>query len=131
VLGTEAQVEITEAHHAHKVDAPSGTALAFGEQIAQVRGESLQQLISYDADATVQNHAKDKIGFNVVREGEIIGEHVVLFNLPGEQLTIEHKATDRTVFAAGAIHAAKWLAGRSPSWYQMRDVLDINKYLQE
>ncbi len=129
VLGEDVQVEITEAHHIHKLDAPSGTALALAREIAASRSKSVEDLISYEGENKSFNHAPDKIGFNVIRQGEIIGEHRVEFNLDGEQLAIEHKANDRNLFAKGALRAGLWIVGRQPGWYNMADVLEIRKQI--
>lgn len=117
------QVEISEAHHAGKRDAPSGTALALGQAVAGARGQSL------DAQAVFSRHgqgdARDPaaIGFAVLRAGDIVGEHTVLLAGPGERLELTHRAGDRGIFARGALHAARWLAGRAPGRYRFEDTL--------
>jgi len=115
-------VEIHEAHHRTKRDAPSGTALKLGEIIAQARGRTLAEVAVYDRHGA-QPGAPGSIGFSVVRAGDIVGEHTVVFAGAGERLEITHRASDRDVFARGALLAAEWLAGRSPGLYSMRDVL--------
>ncbi|MFO7276923.1 MAG: 4-hydroxy-tetrahydrodipicolinate reductase [Pseudomonadota bacterium] len=121
-LPREFDIEIVEAHHRGKKDAPSGTALALGRAAAQGRGVSLD-------DVAVKNRADSgprrdgDIGFAVVRGGDIVGEHSVLFAGDGEQLTLTHRATDRAIFAQGALRAAVWLAGQPPGRYSMRDFL--------
>ncbi len=131
VLGDDASIEITEAHHTQKLDAPSGTALAIGKEIAAVKGLALEQLISFDSEQMMKNHSLDKIGFNVKREGKIIGDHRIDFNLNAEQLTISHHAEDRILFANGAIKAAKWLVNQPSGFYSMSDVLQIKKLISE
>ncbi len=115
-------VEIIEAHHRHKKDAPSGTALALGQSVADARGAELDPAVLLHRAG---GHARKEgdIGFAVVRGGDIVGEHTVLFAGPGEQVTLGHRATDRGVFARGALDAAVWLARHPPGRYSMRDVL--------
>jgi 4-hydroxy-tetrahydrodipicolinate reductase len=121
-LPTGYDIEIIEAHHRHKVDAPSGTALVLGEAAAAGRGESLPRPI---APTGSQPGARTEggIGFAVVRGGDVVGEHEVRFLGAGEQLRMTHIATDRAIFARGAVAAAAWLVGRSPGRYQMADFL--------
>lgn len=106
LLGEGSDIEIFEAHHKHKIDAPSGTALAIGEAIAQEKGQSLNTLAVYDRSG--QRNSGD-IGFSVMRAGEIVGIHEVVFALAGEIVTIKHEAQSRQCFAEGALSAAKWL----------------------
>jgi 4-hydroxy-tetrahydrodipicolinate reductase len=114
-------VEIIEAHHRMKPDAPSGTALALGHAIADDRGQEL-------AEVGVVNHSRDAIrragdiGFAVVRGGDLVGEHTVLFAGPGETLTLTHRATDRAIFARGALQAAAWLAAQPHGLYSMSNI---------
>jgi 4-hydroxy-tetrahydrodipicolinate reductase len=115
-------IEIFEAHHRHKVDAPSGTALALGEAAAAGRGELLPR--HPDLTGTQRGaRASGGIGFSVVRGGDVVGEHDVRFLGAGEQLRLTHVATDRAIFARGAVAAAAWLVGRSPGRYRMADFL--------
>ncbi|HET9679634.1 MAG TPA: 4-hydroxy-tetrahydrodipicolinate reductase [Gammaproteobacteria bacterium] len=123
VLGDDYDIEITEAHHRHKKDAPSGTALALGEAAAQARNQQLAECAVYDRTGERQ---LGQIGFSVIRAGEIIGEHEVLFASANEQITIGHKAQNRQNFAQGAIRAAHWLNGKPPALYSMQDVLNLN-----
>jgi 4-hydroxy-tetrahydrodipicolinate reductase len=116
-------VEIHEAHHRMKRDAPSGTALKLGEIVAQARSQELAQVAVYDRHGAHAPRAPGSIGFSVLRAGDIVGEHTVIFAGAGERLEITHRATDRDVFARGALKAAEWLAGRSPGTYSMQDVL--------
>ena len=126
-LGEEYDVEITEAHHRHKVDAPSGTALALGERIATGRGRRLQDVAVRARDGQVGPRVPGTIGFSVVRGGNIVGEHSVRFIAPEEQVEFSHAAFDRRTFARGAIRAAQWVAGRAPGLYSMADVLGFGK----
>jgi len=132
VLGEEAAIEISEAHHLQKQDAPSGTALAFGREIAAVKGAPLEELMSYDPQQiNQQQHQQQKIGFNVVREDNIIGNHRVDFNLESEQLSIVHHAQHRKLFAQGAIKAGDWIVNQPAGFYSMADVLNIKKKINE
>jgi len=127
LLGTDYDIEITEAHHRHKKDAPSGTALELGEAAAAGRGRPLGQV------AVPGRHGPDclrrpgEIGFAALRAGGIIGEHRVLFGSDEELVEIRHEALDRALFARGALCAAQWLAGRPPGLYAMRDVLGLER----
>lgn len=118
-------IEIVEAHHRHKVDAPSGTALLLGETMAAATGKNL------DAAGVFARHGKTAarnpgdIGFSAIRGGDLAGEHTVLFIGDGERVEITHRATDRKIFAAGALRAAAWLARQPPGCYSMRDVLGL------
>ena len=125
VLGDSVDVEIIEAHHRHKVDAPSGTALRMGEVIAETLGRDLRQCAVYGREGQTGARARDTIGFATVRAGDIVGDHTVLFAGEGERLEITHRATSRENFAQGALRAAAWLAGRTPGLYDMGDVLGL------
>jgi 4-hydroxy-tetrahydrodipicolinate reductase len=116
-------VEIVEAHHRHKVDAPSGTALFLGQAAARARDGELDELGVFERHGHTGERADDEIGFGVIRGGDIVGEHTVYLCGHGERLELTHRATDRGIFASGALRAAAWLAGREPGWYSMRDVL--------
>jgi 4-hydroxy-tetrahydrodipicolinate reductase len=124
VLGPQFDTEIIEAHHRHKVDAPSGTAVRMGEVIAQARGFTLDaQTLSLDRKGA---RPPGRIGFAVVRAGEIVGDHTVLFAGPGERIEITHRAESRRTFADGALRAARWLVVKSePGLYDMQDVLGL------
>jgi 4-hydroxy-tetrahydrodipicolinate reductase len=124
-LGERYDAEISEAHHRLKRDAPSGTALALGEALARARGAALADLADFDRHGLERPRKPGSIGFSVVRAGDIVGEHTVTFAAAGERLELTHRATDRTVFARGALEAARWLIGRPPGWYAMRDVLGL------
>ena len=125
VLGDSVDVEIIEAHHRHKVDAPSGTALRMGEVIAETLGRDLRQCAVYGREGQTGARARDTIGFATVRAGDIIGDPPVLFAGEGARLEIPHRATSRENFAQGALRAAAWLAGRTPGLYDMGDVLGL------
>lgn len=123
-LGAEADIHISEAHHRHKKDAPSGTALKMGEIIAQQLGQSLEDLAIYDGRET-EAHQK-KILFSVIREGDMVGEHTLQFTLPGESIEIKHSASNRDNFAQGALAAAQWVLDKTPGLYSMADVLSLS-----
>lgn len=124
-LGEDYDVEIVEAHHRHKVDAPSGTALALGERVAEAKGRRLEELAVRCREGNIGPRVPATIGFSVIRGGNIVGEHSVMFIAPDEQLELKHRAQDRAAFAHGALRAARWLAGRAPGLYSMTDVLDL------
>ncbi|MGH8149286.1 MAG: 4-hydroxy-tetrahydrodipicolinate reductase [Steroidobacteraceae bacterium] len=121
-LSPELDVEIVEAHHRHKKDAPSGTALALGAVVAETRGHELDR-IGVRNRIGAGPRREGEIGFAVIRAGDMVGEHSVVFAGPGEQLVLTHRATDRAIFARGALEAAAWLARRPPGRYAMRDIL--------
>ncbi len=125
LLGPEYDVEITEAHHRDKRDAPSGTALQLGEAVAGERGARLEDLAVFTRERAGPARRPGTIGFSVIRGGSIVGEHRVLFAGDEELLEVRHQATDRALFARGALRAATWVAGRAPGLYGMRDVLGV------
>jgi 4-hydroxy-tetrahydrodipicolinate reductase len=126
-LGPDAyDIEIFEAHHKRKVDAPSGTALMLGQAAADGRGVGLGQVARHARDGITGARPTGEIGFSVMRGGGIIGEHSVAFVAEDEILTLSHSARDRTLFARGAVAAARWVAGRPPGLYDMRDVLGFS-----
>ena len=125
-LDDEFDIEIIEAHHMHKVDAPSGTALMLGEAAADGRGISLTEAADRGRDGITGARNKGAIGFASIRGGDIIGKHDVLFASNGEQLTLSHNATDRNIFARGAIKAVLWGIDKQPGHYDMMDVLGLN-----
>ena len=127
-LGSDYDVEIIEAHHRHKVDAPSGTALAVGEAIAQAKGHKLSDLAVRSRDGQIGPRVPNTIGFSVVRGGDIVGEHTAMFIAPEERVEFIHRAQDRSTFARGAIRAARWVTGRAPGRYSMADVLGLEKH---
>ncbi len=118
-------IEIVEAHHRFKKDSPSGTALRIGEVVAKTLGKSLEELEVYRGKGFIGEREKGKIGFSVIRAGDIVGEHTVIFAGPGEVIEIGHRALSRKTFAAGAVKAALWVRGRSPGLYSMDHVLGI------
>lgn len=124
-LGDDYDVEIVESHHHHKVDAPSGTALMFGEAAAAGRGVALKDVADRGRDGITGARQKGHIGFSAIRGGDIVGEHDVMFLAPGERIILRHIATDRSVFARGALKAAIWGQGRAPGLYSMADVLGL------
>jgi 4-hydroxy-tetrahydrodipicolinate reductase len=126
VMGDYCDVEIVEAHHRHKVDAPSGTAIGMGEAIAGAMGNQLNDVAVYAREGITGERSKDEIGFATIRAGDIIGEHTAMFADIGERVEITHKATDRMTFANGAIKAAVWLGDRPAGLYTMTDVLGLN-----
>ena len=117
-------LEILEAHHARKLDAPSGTALALGQAAAAARGVALAQVAAIGRTADPGARRAGSIGFASLRAGDIIGEHTALLAGPGERLELTHRADDRAIFARGALAAAAWLAGRTPGWYALEAVFD-------
>lgn len=125
MLGANFEVEILEAHHSAKRDAPSGTALALGQVVAGARGATLAQVAVYDRRGAHAPRQPEHIGFSVLRAADIVGEHTVMFAGAGERLEITHRATDRATFARGALRAAAWLAGRPPGRYAMQNVLGL------
>ncbi|MEP6886340.1 MAG: 4-hydroxy-tetrahydrodipicolinate reductase [Gammaproteobacteria bacterium] len=124
-LGPSYDVEIFEAHHRAKRDAPSGTALALGEAVAQSRGHVLSEVAAYGRSGPHEPRTAGSIGFSSMRAGDIVGEHTVIFAADGERVEITHRATDRITFARGALRAAEWLVGRPAGLYSMQDVLGI------
>lgn len=124
-LDASYDAEIVEAHHRHKVDAPSGTALGLGRAVAAGRGTTLEQAALYTRHGQTGARPVGGIGFSVVRGGDIVGDHRVVFAGPGEQVELAHHAQDRSGFARGAIVAARWVAGRPPGLYSMLDVLGL------
>jgi len=125
VLGDEVDVEIIEAHHRHKVDAPSGTALRMGEVVAAALGRNLQECAVYGREGVTGERQRATIGFATVRGGDIVGDHTVLFAGEGERVEISHKASSRMNFAKGAVRAAAWLKDRPTGLYDMQDVLGL------
>ena len=126
VMGVDSDIEIHEAHHKHKIDAPSGTALAMGQAVASAMGQSLSDVAQYDRSDNRETRETGSIGFSVTRAGEIVGEHTVLFASDGERLEITHKADSRDAFANGAVRAAKFIAKKPAGVYTMSDVLGLS-----
>jgi len=124
-LGDEVDVEIIEAHHRHKVDAPSGTAVRMGEIVAQALGRDLAQCAVYGREGHTGERDRMTIGFETVRAGDIVGEHTVMFAGQGERVEITHRASSRSNFAHGALRAARWIMGKDAGLYDMQDVLGL------
>jgi 4-hydroxy-tetrahydrodipicolinate reductase len=124
-LDEDFDIEVIEAHHNQKVDAPSGTALMLGEAAAEGRGVSLTEAADRGRDGITGARKRGDIGFSAIRGGDIIGEHDVLFAGPGERITLRHQASDRSLFAKGALKAALWGQGKKPGQYDMMDVLGL------
>ena len=125
VIGEEADIEIVEAHHRHKVDAPSGTALKMGEVVANALGRDLSECAVYGREGIEEPRDRNTIGFSTIRGGDVVGEHTVSFFMEGERVEITHKASSQLTFANGAVRAAGWLEGQSAGLYSMQDVLDL------
>ena len=125
VLGDDVDVEVIEAHHRHKVDAPSGTALRMGEVVADVLGRDLAEDAVYGRQGITAERERRTIGFSTIRAGDIVGEHTVMFAGLGERVEITHKASSRMTFASGAMRAADWLMQRDNGLYDMQDVLGL------
>lgn len=125
VLGDDVDIEILEAHHRHKVDAPSGTALRMGEVVANALGRDLEKVAVYGREGQTGARARETIGFATVRAGDVVGDHTVLFAADGERVEITHKASSRMTFARGAVRAALWLDGQGSGLYDMQDVLGL------
>ncbi len=124
-VGEDADIEIIEAHHREKKDAPSGTSLRMGEIIAAELGRDLKECAVYGRQGITGPRDKDTIGFETIRAGDIVGEHTVMFALNGERIEISHKATSRKTFAAGAVRAAVWIMSKDKGLFDMQDVLGL------
>ena len=124
-LSADYDAEIFEAHHRHKVDAPSGTALGLGHAVARGRGTTLDRAAVYGRHGATGPRPRGAIGFSVVRGGDIVGDHRVIFAGPGEQVELAHHAGDRSGFARGALAAARWVVRQPPGLYSMMDVLGL------
>jgi 4-hydroxy-tetrahydrodipicolinate reductase len=125
VLQDGYDIEIIEAHHRHKVDAPSGTALGLGQAVARALDRDLARFAVYGREGVTGERDPRTIGFATVRGGDIVGDHTLMFAGIGERVELTHKASSRATFAQGALRAAKWLQGREPGLYDMRDVLGL------
>jgi 4-hydroxy-tetrahydrodipicolinate reductase len=126
-LGAEFDIEILEMHHKHKRDAPSGTSLMLGRAAAEARGVSLKDRAVWTRDGDTGPRRDGDIGFAALRGGDVVGEHRVIFAGPGERIELAHIATDRGIFARGAVKAALWARGREPGLYSMQDVLGLGQ----
>ncbi|SEI77756.1 4-hydroxy-tetrahydrodipicolinate reductase [Allopseudospirillum japonicum] len=125
VLNTGYDIEVLEAHHKHKVDAPSGTALRMGEVVAETLGRDLKTCAVYGREGQTGARPEQEIGFATLRMGDVVGDHTVTFATEGERVEITHKASSRMTFAKGAVRAAKWLAAHPTGLFDMQDVLDL------
>lgn len=125
VMGETADIEIIEAHHRHKVDAPSGTALGMGEVIARTLGRDLKEVAVYGREGQTGARDRNTIGFETIRAGDVVGEHTVWFATEGERIEISHKASSRMTFANGAARAAGWLVEQEKGLYDMQAVLGL------
>lgn len=125
VLGDDVDIEVYEAHHRHKIDAPSGTALSMGQVVAETLGRDLDKVAVYGRQGQTGARERETIGFASVRAGDIVGDHTVMFAADGERVEITHRASSRMSFARGAVRAAAWVKGREAALYDMRDVLGL------
>lgn len=125
LLGSDYDVEIVEAHHRHKKDAPSGTALALGETVAKALDRRFSKVACYHREGHTGERPKDQIGMQSIRAGDIVGDHTVMFAGVGERVELTHRATSRDNFARGAVLAAEWVVGKDPKIYTMADVLGL------
>lgn len=125
-FGKDADVEIIEAHHKHKIDAPSGTAYMMAEAVAEARGQNLKDVAVYGREGQTGEREAGTIGIHAIRGGEIIGDHTVMFIADGEVVEITHRARARMTFAAGAVRAATWIVQQPVGQYNMQDVLGLN-----
>ena len=127
IMGNEVDIEIIEAHHRHKVDAPSGTALRMGEVVADALGRDLKDCAVYGREGQTGERDRQTIGFETIRAGDIVGEHTVMFADIGERVEITHKASSRMTFAKGAARAAAWVMQQEPGLFDMQDVLGLSE----
>ena len=125
VLGADSDIEIVEAHHRHKVDSPSGTALRMGEVIAETLNRDLDKVAIYGREGQIGPRSRENIGFATVRGGDVVGDHTVMFLADGERVEITHKASSRMSFARGAVRAAVWLQQQKNGLFDMQDVLGL------
>ena len=125
ILGRDYDIEIVEMHHRHKVDAPSGTALAIGEAAAKGRNVDLESVSQRVRDGHTGPRRAGDIGFASLRGGDVVGDHSLIFAAEGERIEINHKASARTIYARGAVRAALWVHDKAPGVYSMRDVLGL------
>ena len=125
-FGNDADIEIIEAHHKHKIDAPSGTAYMMAEAVAEARGQNLKDVAIYGREGQTGERESGTIGIHAVRGGEIVGDHTVMFIADGEVVEITHSARERMTFAAGAVRAATWVTEQAVGQYDMQDVLGLN-----
>ena len=129
VMGDEVDIEIIEAHHRHKIDAPSGTAIRMGEVVADSLGRNLADCAVYGREGYTGERDRKTIGFETIRAGDIVGDHTVMFAGLGERVEITHKASSRMTLANGAVRAAQWLAAKENGLFDMQDVLNLERHL--
>ena len=125
-IGDSTDIEIIEAHHNRKIDAPSGTAVRLGEIVAETLGRDLEECAVYGRQGLTGARERKTIGFETIRAGDIVGEHTVMFAGEGERVEIRHVATSRKTFAGGAVRAAQWIMDKENGLYSMQDVLGLN-----
>ena len=125
ILGDDTDIEIIEAHHRHKKDAPSGTALKMGEIVAEALGRDLKECAVYGREGFTGERDRKTIGFETIRAGDIVGDHTVMFAGPGERIEITHKSSSRMTYASGSVRAARWLADKETGLFDMFDVLGL------
>lgn len=125
VLGDSVDIEVVEAHHRHKIDAPSGTALRMGEVVADALGRDLKECAVYGREGNTGERDRKTIGFETIRAGDIVGDHTVMFADIGERVEITHKASSRMTFANGAMRASLWLSSKANGLFDMQDVLEL------
>jgi 4-hydroxy-tetrahydrodipicolinate reductase len=125
-FGNDADVEVIEAHHKHKIDAPSGTAYMMAEAVAEARGQKLKEVVVYGREGQTGEREPGTIGIHAIRGGEIVGDHTVMFIADGEVVEITHRARARMTFAAGAVRATTWVVQQTAGHYNMQDVLGLN-----
>jgi 4-hydroxy-tetrahydrodipicolinate reductase len=125
VMGDDCDIEIIEAHHRHKLDAPSGTAVRMGEVVADALGRDLSKVAVYGREGQTGERDRETIGFETIRAGDVVGEHTVWFATEGERVEITHKASSRMTFAKGAARAAAWLETKDKGLFDMQDVLGL------
>jgi len=125
VIGKDADIEIVEAHHRDKKDAPSGTAIRMGEIVAERTERDLKDCAIFGREGITGPRNKNSIGFETIRAGDIVGDHTVIFATTGERVEITHKATSRKTFASGAVRAAQWLKNKEKGLFDMQDVLNL------
>ena len=126
VVGDSTDIEIIEAHHNRKIDAPSGTAVRLGEIVAETLGRNLEECAVYGRQGVTGPRARKTIGFETIRAGDIVGEHTLMFAGAGERVEIRHVATNRKTFATGAVRAAQWIMDKETGLYSMQDVLGLS-----
>lgn len=127
VMGDESDIEIIEAHHRHKKDAPSGTALRMGEVVADTLGRDLKTCAVYGREGITGERDPKTIGFETIRAGDVVGDHTVLFAAMGERVEITHKASSRMTFSKGSMRAAKWIMDKPNGLFDMQDVLSLRE----